>query len=266
MLPGSRARRGRPGMRSGRPGARRARAQPCSVRISCFAMGELPESLFLNPVWHALRGPHRHLARTEGGACRYPADVVPFGAIEAPTAAAFAELRSLLEPDESVWIADYGRTAPGLTVVDALECVQMVLPGSADMGAPSRELLPLSAAHAQEMVALTNVAFPGFFRPATYRMGSYFGVRVDGQLIAMAGERLRLEGYPELSGICTHPDHRGRGHAAGLIGHLVRAHRREGLTSWLHVGAANTRAIDLYLHLGFKRVRSILLHRISRAE
>jgi len=239
-------------------------AQPSAVRISCSAMGELPESLFLNPVWHALRGPHRHLARTEGGACRYPADVVPFAAIDAPSATAFAALRSLLEPDESVWIADYGRTAPGLTVVDALECVQMVLPGSVDMSAPSRELLPLSAAHAQELVALTDVAFPGFFRPATYRMGSYFGARVRGELVAMGGERLLLPGHPEMSAICTHPEHRGEGLATDVIRHLATLHRRDGLVSWLHVGAANRRAIDLYVSLGFARVRNLMLHRIIR--
>jgi hypothetical protein len=130
-------------------------------------MSELPESLFLNPVWHALHGPHRHLARVEGGACRYPADVTPFAAIDVPSAATFAQLRSLLDPEESVWIVDYGRTAPGLAVVDALECVQMVLPAEAETPAPGRAVLPLAAAHAQEMVALTNVAFPGFFRPAT---------------------------------------------------------------------------------------------------
>ena len=94
-------------------------------------MSGLPESLFLNPVWHALHGPHRHLARGEGGACRYPADVAPFAAIDAPSRAAFAELCLLLDPDESVWIVDYGCPAPGLAVVDALECVQMVLPEAA---------------------------------------------------------------------------------------------------------------------------------------
>jgi len=79
-------------------------------------MSDLPESLFLNPVWHSLHGPHRHLAHIEGGACRYPADVAPFAAIDAPSAAAFAQLRALLDPDESLWIADYGRSAPGLAV------------------------------------------------------------------------------------------------------------------------------------------------------
>ena len=227
-------------------------------------MSDLPESLFLNPVWHSLHGPHRHLALAEGGACRYPANVVPFAAIEAPSAAAFAQLRSLLEPHESIWIVDYGRAAPGIAVVDALECVQMVLPGSVDVGAPAREVLALTAAHAHEMVALTDAAFPGFFRPATYRMGSYFGVRVGGELVAMGGERLLLPGHPEMSAICTHPKHRGEGLATDVIRHLARLHRRAGLISWLHVGAPNRRAIDLYASLGFERVRSLMLHRITR--
>jgi ribosomal protein S18 acetylase RimI-like enzyme len=226
----------------------------------------LSESLFLNPVWHALHGPHRHLARIEGGACRYPADVAPFAAIDVPTTAAFAQLRSWLDPGESLWIVDYGRTAPGLAVVDALECVQMVLPAEAGIAAPSRDVLPLGAAHAQEMVALTDVAFPGFFRPATYRMGSFFGVRVNGELVAMGGERLLLPGHPEMSAICTHPDHRGKGFATDIIRHLARHQRRAGLISWLHVGAPNRRAIDLYERLGFERVRSLMLHRITRSS
>jgi ribosomal protein S18 acetylase RimI-like enzyme len=228
-------------------------------------MTDLPESLFLNPVWHSLHGPHRHLAHTEGSACRYPADVAPFAAIDAPSAAAFAELRSLLDPDESVWIADYGRSAPGVAVVDALDCVQMVLPEEVDLSAPGRDVLALGPVHAQEMVALTNVAFPGFFRPATHRMGSFFGVRVAGELVAMGGERLLLPGHPEMSAICTHPDHRGEGLATEVIRRLARHHRGAGLVSWLHVGAPNQRAIDLYESLGFERVRNIMLHRITRS-
>lgn len=229
-------------------------------------MSGLPESLFLNPVWHALHGPHRHLARGEGGACRYPADVAPFAAIDAPSGAAFAELCLLLDPDESVWIVDYGCPAPGLAVVDALECVQMVLPEEVKVPVPGCDVLPLNAAHAQEMVALTNVAFPGFFRSATYRMGSFFGVRVGGELVAMGGERLLLPGRPEMSAICTHPDHRGEGFATDVIRHLARHHRRAGLVSWLHVGAPNRRAIDLYTSLGFEPVRSLMLHRINRSS
>ena len=228
-------------------------------------MTELPEAMFSNPVWHALHGPHRHLAIVEGSACRYPADVSPFAAIAAPTGRALDELRLLLAPDDPVWIVDYGRTVPGLKVVDTLACLQMVLPTDVEPPLPSGEVLPLTVANAHEMVALTDVAFPGFFRSRTYRMGSYCGVRIDGELVAMGGERLRLEGHPELSGICTHPAHRGKGLASAVIGHLLRHHRRDGLRSWLQVGVANTRAIDLYTSLGFKRVRTLMLHRIVRA-
>ncbi|HTV95753.1 MAG TPA: GNAT family N-acetyltransferase [Steroidobacteraceae bacterium] len=227
-------------------------------------MTRLSEDLFSNPVWHALHGPHRHLALAQGAACRYRADVCPFAAIAAPADGAFDALRSLLAPAESVWIVDYGRSVAGLSVLDALDCVQMMLPAGVELPAPSAEVEPLGEAHAHEMVALTDVAFPGFFRPNTHRMGYYCGVRANGALIAMGGERLRLAGHPELSGICTHPAHRGQGLASAVIAHLVGRHRREGLRSWLHVGAPNARAIELYTSLGFERTRNLMLHRIAR--
>ena len=226
-------------------------------------MTELPDALFLNPVWHALRGPHRHLAIDAGAACRYAADVAPFAAISEPGGETNRQLHGLLAPGESLWITGDARH-PGLEMEQELDCLQMVLPLAAPLPPAGAGIVPLTAAEAPEMVALTDLAFPGFFRPATYKMGSYYGVRADGELIAMAGERLRLDGFPELSGICTHPEFRGRGLAAGLIGHLTRIHRRDGLISWLHVGASNTRAIDLYRELGFKAARNLLLRRIRR--
>jgi ribosomal protein S18 acetylase RimI-like enzyme len=233
-------------------------------------MSELPEGLFLNPVWHALRGPHRHLAIDGGDACRYPADVTPFAALAEPSTAALRHLRGLLTPADSVWIVDGGQPRmPELGVEGNLECLQMVLPPKASLPAlaPALEIVPLGASQAAEMVALTDVAFPGFFRSGTYRMGSYFGVRAaDRKLIAMAGERLRLEGYPEMSGICTHPAHRGQGLARRLILHLTALHRRQGLVSWLQVSAANTAAIALYRDIGFETARSVMLLRISRAD
>jgi ribosomal protein S18 acetylase RimI-like enzyme len=233
-------------------------------------MSELPEGLFLNPVWHSLRGPHRHLAIGGADACRYPADVTPFAAFAEPSAAALRHLRGLLTPADSVWIVDGGQPRiPELSVEGNLECRQMVLPPKAPLPAPAPalEIVPLGASQAAEMVALTDHAFPGFFRSGTYRMGSYFGVRgADGRLIAMAGERLRLEGYPEMSGICTHPAHRGRGLARQLIVHLAALHRRQGLVSWLQVSAANMNAIALYRDIGFEIARSLMLLRISRAQ
>ena len=230
-------------------------------------MTDLPESLFANPVWSALHTKHRHFALTAGDACRYPADVAPFAAVASPSADALLQLHSLLAPAESVWIVGESYPQPAkLAFEQTLLCLQMVLPAELVPAASTIEILPLSNDHAPEMVALTDLAFPGFFRSRTCEMGSYFGIRSNGQLIAMGGERLTLEGYPEISGICTHPDHRGKGYAESLIWHLVRNHRREGLVSWLHVSATNQRAIDLYRRMGFTEVRRVTLNLVSRED
>ncbi|HTX23345.1 MAG TPA: GNAT family N-acetyltransferase [Steroidobacteraceae bacterium] len=230
-------------------------------------MTALPAALFSNPVWHALHGPHRHLALDGGEAWRYPADVAPFAALARPDASAFEALHHLLAACDPVWMAD----APppqvrGLVLEASLECLQMVLPFDTALPPVTIAIEALSCDHATEMVALTDAAFPGFFRRNTCRMGSYFGVRRAGALAAMAGERLKLEGYPEMSAICTHPDHRSQGLARNLIAHLARHHRRAGLVSWLHVSASNTGAIELYRDLGFETARTIVLHRIARAD
>jgi len=230
-------------------------------------MTDLPESLFANPVWSALHTKHRHFALTAGDACRYPADVAPFAAVASPSADALLQLHSLLAPGESVWIVGESHPQPAkLAFEQTLLCLQMVLPAELVPPASTIEILPLSNDHAPEMVALTDLAFPGFFRSRTCEMGSYFGIRSNGQLIAMGGERFTLEGYPEISGICTHPDHRGKGYAESLIWHLVRNHRREGLVSWLHVSATNQRAIDLYRRMGFTEVRTVTLNLVSRED
>jgi ribosomal protein S18 acetylase RimI-like enzyme len=227
-------------------------------------MTDLPESLFASPVWNALHTKHRHFAISMGDACRYPADVAPFAAVASPTTAALLELHSLLVPGESVWIAGESYpNPPELSFEESLDCLQMVLPAEIVPPAPTIDIVRLSDANAPEMVALTVLAFPGFFRKRTCEMGTYYGIRVEGELIAMGGERLTLDGYPEISGICTHPAHRGRGYAAALMWQLARDHRRDGLISWLHVSAGNHHAIELYRRMGFSEVRRIRLHRIS---
>jgi GNAT superfamily N-acetyltransferase len=184
-----------------------------------------------------------------------------------PSESALQSLHSLIAPGEYVWLI--GESYPSvaeLSCVGNLECLQMVLPDEVMPPPPSLEIVPLSGANANEMVALTDIAFPGFFRSRTFEMGSYYGIRSEGELIAMGGERLMLDGYPEISGICTHPAHRGKGHAASLIWHLARNHRRNGLVSWLHVSAENNHALELYLRLGFTTARNVKLHRLRRND
>ncbi len=227
-------------------------------------MTDLPESLFASPIWNALHTKHRHFAVSVGDACRYPADVAPFAAVAAPTTAALRQLYSLLVPGESVWIAGESYPNPQeLSFEELLECIQMVLPAEIVPPAPTIDIVRLSEANALEMIALTTLAFPGFFRRRTCEMGTYYGIRFEGELIAMVGERLMLDGYPEISGICTHPEHRGKGYAAALMWQLARDHRRDGLISWLHVSSVNHHAFELYRWMGFREVRRIMLHRIS---
>lgn len=228
-------------------------------------MAGLPENLFANPVWHALGTKHRRFSLSAGRARRYPADVAPFVAVEEPNLDALNALHSLLAPGEKVWIADAKFPAwPELVWETSLECLQMVLPKEVTPPAPEMHFDTLSCADAPAMVALTDLAFPGFFRVRTCEMGRYYGIHSSGELVSMGGERIMLDGYPEVSGVCTHPAHRGNGYASALMWQVIRDHRQDGLISWLHVSAGNTNAIELYLRMGFVEARRQVWHRISR--
>jgi len=115
-----------------------------------------------------------------------------------------------------------------------------------------------------EMLALTRLTKPGPFGKRTHEMGEYWGIRQNGELIAMAGERLRLPSYTEISAVCTHPDHLGHGHATALISMLIQRIRSRGEQPFLHVRPENTRALQLYERLGFEQrvlMRHVILER-----
>jgi len=230
--------------------------------------------LFPNPAQAALRSTHTHLALTAGKATKYPADVAPFGAIDDTTPEAFRDLHSLLLPNETLYLADTPppsnpTTAPGLTWDGTIPCLQFAYPPEAPIfetpeNPINPSLSPLTCADAATMLALTDVAFPGLFRIRTCEMGRYFGIWQDGQLIAMCGERMSINPWRELSGLCTHPAHRGHGHAARLLAHLITHNRTLNLNSYLHVSASNTNAIALYQRLGFLLTGKLIMHRITR--
>jgi ribosomal protein S18 acetylase RimI-like enzyme len=227
----------------------------------------LPERIFADPVWHALETTQRRFAVSWGEACRYPADIAPFGAVASPTVAALNQLRALLALGESIWIFGQGHPrVPGLLVEQTAECFQMVLPEKAALPPSNEEVRRLPDESASEMVELTSLAFPGFFRDKTCQMGSYYGARFDGKLIAMGGERMMLDNYVEISAVCTHPGYRGKGYASSIIGQLAKDHRRDGMVSWLHVSCVNRNAIELYLRLGFKIVHKVAVSQFCRKE
>jgi len=224
----------------------------------------LPRHLFADPIGAALSTTHRHLTIGNDLARRYPADVAPFATLAEASQAAMHGLRSLLAPGDAIWLfgADFP-TVPSLALTERMVCPQMALPDDVAPPSPIAGIMELTEANAQEMVALTDLAFPGFFRRRTWRMGSYYGIRsVQGELIAMGGERIKLHGYAEVSAVCTHPDFRGRSYAEAIIWQVVRKQRSDGVRSFLHVGAANVKAIALYERLGFVKSGEIVITRV----
>jgi len=118
--------------------------------------------------------------------------------------------------------------------------------------APALEPAVLTDQDAAEMRALALMTKPGPFLPLTHRLGRFVGIREEGRLIAMAGERMRVPGFAEVSGVCTHPEHRGRGHAKGLMQVVVRTMLQRGETPFLHAYAAHEATVALYETLGFR--------------
>jgi predicted GNAT family acetyltransferase len=154
---------------------------------------------------------------------------------------------------------------PTLRVTLQGTLVQMV--GPARIAVPKIEASPalLSEADAEQMLHLADLARPGPFRARTHSLGTYLGIRVDGRLVAMAGERMRLPGHCEVSGVSTLPDFRGRGYARLLVALLSNKIRDEGLTPFLHVEESNVHAQTLYSTLGFVERRRLPLLVVTRA-
>jgi ribosomal protein S18 acetylase RimI-like enzyme len=205
------------------------------------------ESSLDNPVWASLTGPHhRHLVERRGDAARYLPDVAPFLAVGSPDG--WSDVAAMAGAGAVVVVA--GVPAPaGWELVDEVPGVQLVDAGVA--AAPFAEAVRLTAADVPEMLDLVARTEPGPFRERTIELGTYLGVRREGRLVAMAGERLRPPGWTEISAVCTDPAYRGQGLATSLVRALVAGIRARGEQAILHAAARNTGAIRLYESLGF---------------
>lgn len=204
-----------------------------------------------NPVWAALTGPQAGLAERHGRSARYPADVNPFAALADPAdPAAWRDLAELAGPGAEPLLAVPGLTGPpGWTHVGGASGFQLV--GAGVRGAADPEALVLTAADVPEILDLVARTRPGPFSKRTPELGTYLGIRRAGALVAMAGERMRLDGHTEISAVCTDPAHRGTGLAARLILAVVAVIRERGEVPFLHVAGENTGALRLYEQLGF---------------
>ena len=207
-----------------------------------------------NPVYAALTGPHRWLAEWDGRVARYPVDVAPFiGLPDAPSPTDWESATRLLRVEPgAVRLHDVAHLPDSLAAQRLLPVVQMTAPPLTD-GQPAIDdtVVRLAAADVPEMLDLAERTDPGPFRARTIELGTYLGIRRNGRLVAMAGERFRVPGWTEISAVCTDPAARGQGLASRLVAQLRRLEGTRGDGAFLHVLTSNTDAIRLYATLGF---------------
>ncbi|MFJ2091271.1 GNAT family N-acetyltransferase [Streptomyces sp. NPDC087901] len=204
-----------------------------------------------DPVGAALRGPHAHFAERRGRILRYQPEVAPWVALpDRPEAADWADAAALAGPGGAVTITAFREPPPDdWEVVFHAEGVQLVDAGVE--AAPYPEAVRLGPADVPEMLDLVARTRPGPFEARTVELGAYLGVRRDGVLVAMAGERMRPPGWSEISAVCTDESVRGQGLAGGLVRAVAHEIRERGETPFLHAAASNTNAVRLYESLGF---------------
>lgn len=213
--------------------------------VAPAATGPLDE-----PVRASLLGPHEHLAQRLGYAVRYAPEVSPFLA-EPRHPDEWDDVATLVGPGGRTVVPAFADLSPvGLDVARALPGVQLV--GDAVDGRPDPALVRLGPDDVPAMRELVARTRPGPFGPRTVELGTYLGVVEDGELVAMAGERLHPPGYSEISAVCTTPSCRGRGLASRLVRALVADIRARGEIPFLHAAADNVAAIRLYEELGFR--------------
>ena len=213
-----------------------------------------------NPVWHALTGPHAAFAIGSGRARHYPRDIVPFSAIAEPTPAAYRDLAVDLPPNTEARLQRLRDepVPPGWDKIAAYPLLQMVADRIEGAVPDARTVVSLDERDIEAMLELMAATNPGRFGPRTPILGTYLGIRDGDRLIAMAGERIRVPGYVELSAISTHPQARRRGHARHLTALLMRRALDRGERPFLHLRSTNTAALSVYTALGFKVRRELV--------
>lgn len=219
-----------------------------------------------HPVWSALTTKQAHLGQGDALARRYHRDVAPFAALATETRSAYQALQQLLRPHELVALLSVERIGPvdGFQTTHVGVIHQMIASHRQAGKTDNDEIGQLGPADTNDMLELARKTKPGPFGERTIAMGNYIGIRERGRLVAMAGERMHIDGYVEISAVCVDDAHRGKGHAARLMSALQWEIEQRGETPFLHVFSDNVSAIRLYERLGFRLRRTFHLNRIER--
>ena len=209
-----------------------------------------------NPVWHALNEIHsEHCLSFEKLKC-YDPEYCPFGGFVGTKNIADQIDQYAALTGNFFIVGDKPETSSALLLNKELVCLQMIIDRRIEIGNKENIVL-LEHTHADELFRLVNLVQPGYFKTKTRLLGDYFGIFKNGRLVAVTGERMKMNELTEVSAVVTHPDHIGKGYAKQLIAHTVNKIIDEGKLPFLHVSETNIHAIDLYQRLGFNTRRKI---------
>lgn len=212
------------------------------------------EALLDNPVYHALCSGDAHLGDGAGKVKFFDEQVSPFAGFREGYDKGFEELYQLLPPGRKMLFATPRliKEPEGWQLLHEIKGLQFVFAHNTDADEDFSKIIPLNKTNVQEMMDLAALTKPGPFHARTIEFGHYFGLFENGQLAAMAGQRLHVPGFTEISAVCTHPDFLGRGFASLLLRHQLDLIGTQGQTPFLHVREDNQRAIAVYERLGFQ--------------
>jgi ribosomal protein S18 acetylase RimI-like enzyme len=214
-----------------------------------------------NVIWQALTTRQANFAEACGEARRFMSEVTLLSAFREPGDEGYASLAELAGPNgtTALFLDHPYEARTGWEVVATAPLLQMICEDGAATAfrqhAPA-EITELGPEDSAEMIELTSLTRPGPFGRRTHELGNYVGIRNNGKLVAMSGQRLQVPGHTEVSTVCTHPEHTGKGHAAALMMEVIRRIRDRGEMPFLHVRGDNSRAIALYERLGFRTRKS----------
>lgn len=222
-------------------------------------MEEDTHQLLNNPVWQALQTEHQPYAVGTAQVQRYPNQMLPFIACADAATADLNQLEPWTAQGERLFlVGDLAEVPANWTNVLKLDCLQMICPRVENLSlAKEIEILQLTEKDNQELVELIHYVQPGYFYKDTPLLGRYFGIRQGDKLVAVAGERMRIPGYTEISAVCTHPLFTGKGFAQKLVTYVAQLNEQEDNLPFLHVLSTNKRAINIYKKIGFIERKSI---------
>lgn len=220
-----------------------------------------------NPAWYALTEIHQPFAVGTNEIKKYQRYIAPWVAHTSSDPTILNKLDPFIEKEESFYVFDsMPQLPPNYIHENTVHCLQMICRQEIKATINNAGIEKMGDEDGEEVENLINLVQPGYYNPGTRLMGEYYGIRQNGQLVALAGERMRMNGFTEVSGVVTHPDFTGRKYAQQLVALVVNNNIAAGIIPFLHVAETNERAIKLYEHLGFVNRRFIMVRKIKKDE